>query len=269
MSNPEIQIPSQFPFSTELSIRRIDLSLDLHVSFASILDIVMEAHLRFLQNYNFTPTDIFGKSVIFANANVIYQGELLFNDQVKIDVAPDNFFEKGFDFIFRLTKQNGAVPVALVKIKVLFFDYSIKKVTRVPEEFKQLFSPVINQLESNQSRSNNSPLWQSAHQLVLNLYSFTSKFPKEEMDHLTTRIRKSATSLPLTILEGLKKKDPSITLKFYQKCRGYIEEIRYYLILANDLNYSNAKIIISELEKVNSLLKSEFKIKINSAEETR
>lgn len=269
MSNTEIQIPSKFAFSTELSIRRIDLSLDLHVSFASILDLVMEAHLRLLQNYNFTPSDIFGKSVIFANANVVYQGELLFNDQVRIEATPDNFLDKGFDYIFRLTKQNGTVPIALVKIRVLFFDYSIKKVVRVPEEFKALFPSEGISPESNLNSTNTSHLWKSAHQLVLSLYAYTSKFPKEEIDHLTNRIRKSAISLPLAIMEGLKKKDPAIALKFYQKCRGHIEEIRYYLILANDLNYANSKIIFSELDKVNSILKHEFKIKLNSTQEIK
>ena len=265
MSQLEIKNPEQFPFFIEIPIRRIDLSLDLHVSFATILDLVMEAHFQFLQNYGFSPTDIYGKSVIFANANVIYQGELLSKDQVRIEVAPDNFFEKGFDYIFRLTKKDGTIPVAQVKIRVLFFDYNIKKVCAVPLEFKSLFTttniPPIT-LHNNQSTA-----WKEAHKLVIKLYNFTKNFPKEELDNLTARIRKSAISLPLTILEGSTRKQKEDLTRFLGKCRGHIEEIKYYLILSQDLGYGNANSLIEELENLNSIIKTHFISIINLKKE--
>jgi four helix bundle protein len=251
MSQLEIKVPAQFPFYIEIPIRRIDLSLDLHVSFATILDLVMEAHLQFLQNYGFSPTDIYGKSVIFANASVIYQGELLSKDKVRIEVAPENFFEKGFDYIFRLTKQDGTIPVAQVKIRVLFFDYTVKKVSAVPIEFKFLF--VTPKTQSNPVNSNNSMAWKEAHTLVIKIYNFTKNFPKEEADNLTARIRKSAISLPLCIMEGSTRKQKEDLSRFLGKCRGYIEEIKYYLILSQDLGYGNSNSLIEELESLNLL----------------
>lgn len=140
MTDIQIEFPEKYHFSTELSIRKTDLALDIHVSFASILDLVMEAHLQFFQYLGFSVTDIYGKSIIFANAGILYQGELLYKDQVKIDVVLDNLGEKSFDLTFRLSKDQRKEKVALIKIRVLFFDYSIRRVVSVPEGFRKIFT---------------------------------------------------------------------------------------------------------------------------------
>lgn len=263
----KIEMPSHFPFSIEVPIRRIDLSLDVHVSFATILDIVMEAYLAFFAHYKYNVLDLKEKSVIFADANIAYQGELLYKDIVKIDVAPDNFLEKAFDLNFRMTKNNETIPVAFIKIRVLFFDYSIKKVVPVPPDFKSLF-----QITDSQSRQgfpiyNESVIWKEAHKLVIKVYNFTKNFPREEMENLTGRIRKSATSLPLCIMEGINRKEKEELKKFLAKCRGYIEELRYYLILANDLQYANSNQLLTELEDLNSLIIKHFRTLINQKKE--
>lgn len=45
-------------------------------------------------------------------------------------------------------------------------------------------------------------VWQKAHELVLNVYRFTRRFPKEENQCLTSQFRKSATSIASHIAEG-------------------------------------------------------------------
>lgn len=263
----KIEMPSHFPFSIEIPIRRIDLSLDVHVSFATILDIVMEAYLAFFSNYKYNVLDLKERSVIFANANIAYQGELLYKDIVKIDVAPDNFMEKAFDLNFRMTKNNETIPVAFIKIRVLFFDYSIKKVVPVPQEFKSHFITANTPDKQSLSIHNESVAWKEAHKLVIKIYNFTKNFPKEEIENLTGRIRKSATSLPLCIMEGINRKEKVELKKFLAKCRGYIEELRYYLILANDLQYANTNQLLTELEDLNSLIINHFRTLINQKKE--
>jgi hypothetical protein len=51
MSRLEIKMPDNYLFSHEMKIRTLDISKDLHVSFASILDIVFEGHIRFLSSW--------------------------------------------------------------------------------------------------------------------------------------------------------------------------------------------------------------------------
>ncbi|WP_262888274.1 MULTISPECIES: four helix bundle protein [Chryseobacterium] len=45
-------------------------------------------------------------------------------------------------------------------------------------------------------------VWQKSHQLVLNIYRITSKFPKEETYSLTSQIRRASVSVPANIAEG-------------------------------------------------------------------
>ena len=264
---PKVEMPTNYPFSIEIPIRRIDLSLDVHVSFATILDIVMEAYLAFFEHYKYNVLNLKEKSVIFANANIAYQGELLYKDAVKIDVAPDNFTEKAFDLNFRMTKNNETIPVAFIKIRVLFFDYSIKKVVPIPSEFKSLFEKENNTSKQGLSVQNESLVWKEAHKLVVKIYNFTKNFPKDEIDNLTSRIRKSATSLPLCIMEGISRKEKEELKRFLAKCRGYIEELRYYLILANDLGYADTGSIINELNALNDLIIKHFKSLANAKKE--
>jgi four helix bundle protein len=264
----EVEMPNHYPFSFEMPIRKIDVTLDIHVSFATILDIVFEGHMRFFKFMGHDVTDVYGKSLIFANAIILYKGELLADDVVKIEVCADNFIEKGCDLFFHLSKDNGKIPVADVKIRMLFFDYAIRKVALVPAEFKAKCLKLLNKekevSETSIGTNKNSPLWNKAHQFVLNLYQSTNKLPKEEMEHLIPRIRKAATSLPLSIVEGTQRKEKADILKAFGKTRGFIEELRYYLILANDLKYLDASKLLQELEDLNNLLKTNYQTTLSS-----
>jgi four helix bundle protein len=99
-------------------------------------------------------------------------------------------------------------------------------------------------------------VWQKAHALVLHLYSYTSKFPKEELYGLTSQLRRAAISTPANIAEGYKKRGVPDKLRFYNIAQSSLEEVRYYLILSQDLDYGNTKELSSEAEEVARLLTS-------------
>jgi four helix bundle protein len=45
-------------------------------------------------------------------------------------------------------------------------------------------------------------VWRKAHELVLQVYQFTEKFPKQEMFGLTSQLRRAVVSVPANIAEG-------------------------------------------------------------------
>ncbi len=49
-------------------------------------------------------------------------------------------------------------------------------------------------------------VWQKAHQLVLNVYRNAKSFPKEEIDGLTSQLKRAVVSIPADIAERFKKK---------------------------------------------------------------
>ncbi|WP_061249044.1 acyl-CoA thioesterase [Leptospira alstonii] len=272
MTDIQIEFPENYHFSTELSIRKTDLTLDIHVSFASILDIVMEAHLQFFQYLGFAVTDIYGKSIIFANAGILYQGELLYNDRVKIDVVLNNLGEKSFDLTFRLSKDQRKEKVALVKIRVLFFDYSIRRVMPVPEGFKKILrnipsypSPKVGAAEKHEQRRSTQvrdfdrlEVLRLAHGLILKLYSLGNKERNsgtKEHGALFEHIRSVGILLPVSVAGAWGSRILSEKIKNILKAKVHLEELRYLLILAQDLGVYSVEIELSDLEAINGHLK--------------
>jgi four helix bundle protein len=264
MSRLEIKMPEFYPFKHEMKIRKTDIGKDHHVSFASILDIVFEAHLRFFKFLGYEVTNVHGLSLIFADATVLYRGELLEDDVVKIEVTANGFFDKGCDLYFHLTKNDNQTLVSDVKISMLFFDYIVRKVATLPPEFKAKIESIakldsVGLQQNNLPRHTDSPLWNSAHQFVINIYKLTSTYPPQEKDHLVMRMKKAATSIPLSIVEAGRKKEKSDILRAFGRTRGYLEEIRYYLILSSDLGFSDTSKEIKELEFILDTIKKTLK----------
>lgn len=264
MARLEIHMPDKYLFSHEMVIRKTDISKDLHVSFATIMDLVFEGHLRFFKYLGYDIQDVDGLGLIFADASVVYRGELLADDHVKIEVSANQFFDKGCDLFFHLTKNSGRELVADVKIRMLFFNYSVRKVAQVPAEFKDRVSKLLGESvshysEAQASRHTESPLWNSAHQFVIEIYKITANYPQIEKDQLVSRMRKAATSLPLSIVEAGRKRDKSEILKAFGKTRGYLEELRYYLILSSDLGLYDTEETLKSLDSIVETIKKTLK----------
>ncbi len=82
-------------------------------------------------------------------------------------------------------------------------------------------------------------VWQKAHQMVLEVYRLSSNFPKTETYGLTSQLRRATVSVPANIAEGFRKRGLADKIRFLNIAQGSLEESRYYLILANDLEYGD------------------------------
>ena len=77
-------------------------------------------------------------------------------------------------------------------------------------------------------------VWEKSHQLALEVYSATTKFPKEELYGLTSQVRRSAVSIPANISEGCGRDSPAELLRFCRIAMGSASELEYELLLAHD-----------------------------------
>lgn len=84
-------------------------------------------------------------------------------------------------------------------------------------------------------------VWQKAHNLVLLIYKLTASFPTSEKWGLTVQLRRAIVSVPANIVERKSKKTDKEFLHFLYISRGSLEESRYYLRLAFDLEYFGSK----------------------------
>jgi len=99
-------------------------------------------------------------------------------------------------------------------------------------------------------------IWKKAHAFVLDIYRLSEGFPKNELFGLTSQLRRAAVSVPANFAEGFKKFSKADKLRFYNIAQGSLEECRYYLILAHDLNYGEVKALKVNAEEVSKMLES-------------
>lgn len=89
-------------------------------------------------------------------------------------------------------------------------------------------------------------VFRKAHQLVLEVYKLTEKFPKEEKFGLTSQIRRAVVSVVANIVEATKRKSIKEKRNFHQIADGSLEEVKYYLYLSYELKFANKE----EIERI-------------------
>lgn len=107
-------------------------------------------------------------------------------------------------------------------------------------------------------------VWQKAHKFVLAVYRFSQTFPRSEIYGLSSQFRRAAVSVAANIAEGFRKKGKADKIRCLNVAQGSLEECRYYLILAHDLNYGEITDSQSLLVEVSKLLDAYSKAILNS-----
>ena len=80
-------------------------------------------------------------------------------------------------------------------------------------------------------------VWQKSHQLTLDVYSATGKFPGNELYGLTSQLRRASVSVPTNLAEGAGKLTDLDFRKYINIAFGSAHEVEYLLFLSNALTY--------------------------------
>jgi acyl-CoA thioesterase FadM len=143
MSRIKIDVPDLFSFSTCVAVRITDLNYGAHVGNDSILSFIHEARVRFLQSLGYSELNLAGVGLIMSDVAIEFKKEIHYGDDVTISVAARDFSRVGFDLVYKLEKNPGpaGILLALAKTGMVCYDYSLKKVSNLPEEAKRLLAP--------------------------------------------------------------------------------------------------------------------------------
>lgn len=79
--------------------------------------------------------------------------------------------------------------------------------------------------------------WQKDHQLVLDTYTLSKKFPDTERFGLTNQITRAAVSITSNIAEGFGRSTKKDKVHFFVIAKGSALEVRSPIRIAKDLGY--------------------------------
>ncbi|MEW6087245.1 MAG: four helix bundle protein [bacterium] len=106
-----------------------------------------------------------------------------------------------------------------------------------------------------------------SHSLTIEVYKHTKKYPADEKFGLVSQIRRSASSISMNLIEGSHRNNRNEYKQFVGIAKGSAAELKYQIMLSNDLGYldeDNYKRLLESiirilkmLEKLNSALKRE------------
>lgn len=85
----------------------------------------------------------------------------------------------------------------------------------------------------------NLKVWRKSHELTLEVYRATKRFPDYERFGLARQVRNAATSIPSNIAEGSSRRTDFDFRRFLFMALGSLSELEYQLILAKDLSFLN------------------------------
>jgi acyl-CoA thioesterase FadM len=140
MARIKIDLPATFPFSIQIPVRIQDVNYGGHVGNDSILSIMHEARIVFLKSLGYVELDhVANKGLIMADAAIAYKGEGFHGDIFEVAIAAGEFSSFGFEFFYRITakRNDQVISIAEGKTGMIWFDYHLRKVARLPEEMKQ------------------------------------------------------------------------------------------------------------------------------------
>lgn len=106
-------------------------------------------------------------------------------------------------------------------------------------------------------------VWQLSHQLVLEIYKETKKFPTSETYNLTSQLRRASASIPTNFVEGAERNSEAEFKRFLIIAQGSANEVQYLLLLAKDLGFLPSKKFIEIEDNVDKIKRMLFNLSKN------
>lgn len=139
MPKSRIQLPERFRFYAEVPIRITDLNYGGHVGNDTVVAIMHEGRIQFLQSLGYANEldAIDGQGLILTDLHVEYKAEIFYGDVIRVGIAPAELSDYGCGLIYRLARRDDDTAVALAYSSLYGFDYRQRRIARLPAEFRR------------------------------------------------------------------------------------------------------------------------------------
>lgn len=137
MARVQLELPSHFPFSTEMDIYFTQINTGNHLDNVQLLSFATEARVRFLRWLGYTERNVEGLALPVGDLAVQYISEAFYGETLCIRMTADDFNKYGFDLVFLITDKKSGREIARGKVGMVFFDRESRKVQPVPPAFRE------------------------------------------------------------------------------------------------------------------------------------
>ncbi|RKQ51070.1 acyl-CoA thioesterase FadM [Roseivirga pacifica] len=136
MSRIKIQLPKKELFQTKLTVAISDINYGGHLGNDKVLSMVHEARFRWLRSLGYKDEiSIDGVGTIQVDTGIQYKGEAFHGDEILITIYLGDTTARSMDLYYHLTCKTK--EIARVKTGIAFFDYTERKVTMMPDAFRE------------------------------------------------------------------------------------------------------------------------------------
>lgn len=143
MAKVQITIPQRDPLTVlHIPVRITDINYGNHLGNDSLVSILHEARMQFLQQHGFTEMNAGGTSLIMKDLAIDFKHESFYGDELTVDIYCTDISKVSFCLIYEITtmRENGEVLIAMGQTTMVCYDYQVKKITSIPEKLRQILN---------------------------------------------------------------------------------------------------------------------------------
>lgn len=143
MARIKLTLPLQSPdFVCEIPVRITDVNYGGHLGNDSMVSLLHQARMLFLDSLGYSEMDIEGVALIQGDLAVTYKGESFFNDVLRFEIYVSDVSQRSFDLYYNITtiRDDKEESIAIAKTGLVCFDYDTRKSCAVPEAFAERFA---------------------------------------------------------------------------------------------------------------------------------
>ena len=141
MSRIKIDLPENFTFQCNIPVRITDLNYGGHAGNDTILTLIHEARMQFLQRLGYTEMNFEGIGMIMADAALEFRSELFYPEIIRVFVAAAHCSRIGFDLYYKMerteVKEGRPALIAVAKTAMICYDYERKRIVSLPAQAKE------------------------------------------------------------------------------------------------------------------------------------
>lgn len=136
MARVIIELPDHFTFSTDIPLYLSHINYGGHLDNALLLTVVSEARARFFKSLGYSELDVEGVGIVVSDAALQYKSEAFHGEVMQVSMTPCDFSKYGCDLMWQMREASSQREVARGKTGIVFFDYSVRKLAPVPDNFR-------------------------------------------------------------------------------------------------------------------------------------